>query len=147
LAKVRNPTFLAVEESAMITGTQTNGIPIAQWYRGFGRVSAVVLFVIWLGLFVAEIARNKFGTPPIDVYFQAAALAFVFGGYVVGWRHELVGGLMVIAGTIAFFIVDKVTMANFTGLGEAALFAVPGVLYVLAWMYDQEPGKHTWRLL
>jgi hypothetical protein len=105
------------------------------------------LFVAWIGLLSAEMVHTKLDTPATSAFLQAAALALVFVGYAVGWRHEIAGGLMAIVGTVAFFIVGHVTLATTVGLGAAALFAAPGVFYLLAWAFDKEPNKHLWRLL
>lgn len=131
----------------MNTAIHPHDGPIAPWLRGMGRASAVVLFLVWLTLLIAEVIRNTLAVPPVDVMLQGAALGVVFAGYAIGWRHELVGGLMAIAGTAAFFVIEAFTIATISGISAVALFAVPGVLYVLAWKLDQEPSKHLWRLL
>ena len=45
-----------------------------------------------------------------EVFYQAAALAIVFLGYLVGWRDELLGGLFAILGTAAYFLVVVLTV-------------------------------------
>jgi hypothetical protein len=72
----------------------------------------------------------------ISIYGQAASLAIVFAGYAVGWRRELAGGIVVIVGMLAFFGVVLSTTATIPPLG-VLLFAVPGVLYLLAWHNDE----------
>jgi hypothetical protein len=68
---------------------------------------------------------------------QAAALAVVFAGYLIGWRNELAGGLLAVFGTIAFLVVCGVgtrVMPN----PEQLFFALPGLLYLAAWRYDHK---------
>ena len=60
----------------------------------------------------------------------------MFVGYVVGLRKELMGGIAAILGTLAFVAVVATTTEEFPGIA-ALLFAVPGVLYLLAWHYDE----------
>ena len=60
------------------------------------------------------------------------ALAVVFGGYALGWRHELAGGALAIVGTIAFFVINALTVHVLPG-AAALWFAVPGLLYIQAW--------------
>lgn len=131
----------------MNTATPIRELPTGQLFRTLGRASAIILFASWAGLVIAEIVQRKFGEPPLDVFFQAAALAVVFAGYAVGWRHELAGGLMAVLGTIAFFIVQVVALTGPTGVSAAVWFALPGVLYLLAWNYDRlhhkYPGNFT----
>ena len=126
---------------------QKNEFSIAQWFRGMGRASAIVLFVTWLGLLVAELTRDVSGNPGREEFFQVAALAVVFAGYAIGWRHEVVGGLTAILGTVAFFVVDFFTTEAGAAIDPVVLFAVPGVFYLLAWYFDREPAKHLWRLI
>lgn len=126
---------------------QTDSFPISHWFRGIGRASAIVLFVSWLTFVVAESFSEVTKTPSWDIYLQAAVLSVIFAGYAVGWRHEAVGGLIAILGTVAFFIVDAFTTKAGAAIDAVALFAVPGVFYVLAWMLDRGPSRHIGRLI
>ena len=80
--------------------------------------------------------RPGVDSPRTNTLGQAASLAFVFSGYVVGWRRELTGGVAAIIGTLAFFVVVLTTTQELPGVA-ALLFAIPGVLYLLAWHYDE----------
>lgn len=110
----------------------------AGWIRWSARASAIVLAASWLALVLAEGVRTKFDVPT-DLAFQAVALAIVFAGYAIGWRQELVGGVIVIVGTIAFFAVNLVTIMDAPPLA-AAWFAAPGILYLLAWYAEKVNG-------
>jgi hypothetical protein len=106
----------------------------SQLFRWCGRASGAVMVAIWLSIFVAELLRQGV-VPSSATYLQAAALVIVFGGYAIGWLNEQIGGWMAILGTAAFFIVCKVSMTYYPP-PEAALFAFPGVNYVLAHYFD-----------
>jgi len=106
--------------------------------RWCARASAVVLVVIWLALVLAEAVLFHFEAPTEAIY-QAVALAIVFAGYAIGWRKELVGGAIAILGTVLFFAVNLVTIESLPPV-EAALFAAPGVLYLLAWYGEKTSG-------
>ena len=80
--------------------------------------------------------RPGFDGPGINTFGQAASLAIVFAGYAIGWRKELAGGIAAIVGTLAFFVVVLTTTREMPGVA-ALLFAIPGVLYLLAWHYDE----------
>jgi hypothetical protein len=88
----------------------------------------------WVLLVLLEVARRDVEPPSASAYYQAAALAIVFAGYVLGWRKELAGGILAIIGTVAFFAVHVVTIGILPGL-EAVWFAAPGVLFLLAWTF------------
>jgi hypothetical protein len=66
-------------------------------------------------------------------------LAVVFAGYAIGWRYELAGGLIAVLGTIAFFWVNVVTIGDPPD-HVAAIFALPGVLQILAWYSERMRG-------
>ena len=105
-------------------------------FRWTARTSAAVLVVIWLAFFISEAMRPGFGDLSTSTIGQTASLAVVFAGYVIGYRRELAGGVAAIIGTLAFFAVVLTTTEEVPGLA-AMLFAVPGVLYLLAWHYDE----------
>jgi hypothetical protein len=67
---------------------------------------------------------------------QAALLGVVFAGYVIGWRIELAGGLLSILGTFAFGAFYTLTFDQFFPISWA-LFAAPGLLYLIAWYAEQ----------
>lgn len=105
-----------------------------------GRVAGSIAIVAWLALVVYEYFRSG---PPIlssSVVNQAAALAVVFAGYLIGWRNELAGGLLAVFGTIAFLTVCAVGNRVMPNL-DSLFFAVPGLLYLAAWRYDQKPSN------
>jgi hypothetical protein len=85
---------------------------------------------------VAEVLRPGVEPVALNTYGQAASLAIVFAGYAVGWRRELAGGIAVIVGMLAFFAVVLSTTAEIPQLA-VLMFAVPGVLYLLAWHFDE----------
>ena len=120
----------------MFTSVKTRFQPHSYPFRWTARVSAVVLFAIWLGFLISELWRQGLADSGINTYGQAAALALVFVGYVVGLRKELMGGVAAILGTLAFVTVVATTTKVFPGIA-ALLFAVPGVLYLLAWHFDE----------
>ena len=105
-------------------------------FRWTARASAAVLILIWLAFFTSEVMRPGFDGLTINTCVQAISLAIVFVGYAIGWRKELFGGIAVIVGTLAFFFVVLTTTEELPGVA-ALLFAIPGVLYLLSWHYDE----------
>jgi hypothetical protein len=114
------------------TSAQNYHATYSDLFRRSARFSGAILCVAWLGFAIAELARSDFRTLSIDSSYQAAALAIVFFGYLAGWREELLGGLFSIFGTAAYFLIVVLTSNVSPGI-EAAWFAAPGVLYLLAW--------------
>jgi hypothetical protein len=112
----------------------------AKFYRWAGRVTASFLVVAWIILALNEAVRFRFESPSAQTLYQAAALAIVFAGYAIGWRNELVGGVVVIVGTLAFFAVHFLTLNLWPSI-EATWFAAPGVLYLFAWQTEKFSGE------
>jgi hypothetical protein len=106
--------------------------------RWLARTSAGILFTIWLAMVLAEVLSLRFQAPPNAIY-QAVALAVVFAGYAIGWRQELTGGMMAILGTIAYFLINVLTIGP--PPDGAALFAVPGIFYVWSWYVKNASGS------
>jgi hypothetical protein len=100
--------------------------------RWSGRISGVVLFATWILFVIGE--AMWLGLPTRGSVYQAAALAMVFAGYAIGWRYELVGGILAVVGTAAFVAVYGMTFGSLP-LAHVLWFAVPGGLYLLAWAY------------
>jgi hypothetical protein len=107
----------------------------SQFFRWCGRASGAAMIAVWLFVFVAELFRAR-EVPSSETYLQAAALVVVFGGYVIGWLSEPIGGWMAILGTVVFFVVCRLTLTSFPQL-EASLLALPGACYLLAHHFDR----------
>jgi len=106
----------------------------SDYLRAAGRVCGALLFVAWIAYVFAEYLRPSFEVPAFTI-FQALALAVVFAGYAIGWRHEVVGGITAIVGTFAYMAL--VFGESFVPPSPAMMwFAVPGVLYLAAWYTD-----------
>jgi len=126
----------------MYTSVPGQHVPYSWLFRWCARAGGAIVVVAWLVFVLVEAARPVAGPPSIAAYYQAAALALVFAGYALGWQKELAGGVLTIVGTIAFFAVHVLTFGMLPGL-EAAWFTTPGVLYLLAWKYDERRPDAT----
>jgi hypothetical protein len=119
----------------MFTYAHQHHLHFPDLLRWSGRACGLSLVVAWLVLVIIESVRSG-PFHSAQLLYQAAALAVVFAGYAIGWRSELTGGVLSIVGTIAFFLASAVSVGVLPPLG-AAWFAVPGVLYLLAWLADE----------
>ncbi len=108
--------------------------------RWSARASAIVLMACWVVYAVVELFNPDFHLTP-ELKVQGVALAFVFAGYAVGWRHEVVGGLMAVAGTLAFFAINAWAVGQAPQL-PAAWFAAPGVLMLIAQRLSPDGDSH-----
>jgi hypothetical protein len=129
----------------MNTSAVFHDFPLAQLFRRAAHFSAILLFGSWLGLLIAEFVQGKFGDPPPSSYYQAAVLAVVFAGYLLGAKREFAGGLMSILATIAYFVVHTASLGIVPAAAIAG-FAAPGVFYLLAWYTDHQTVHRLGRL-
>lgn len=110
-------------------------VPIAHMFRDVAAASGAALVAMWFVMLALETVTTGELIPNIRSYAQALVLAGVFAGYAIGWRHELIGAALAIAGTGLFFAVGYSEVGAMPPL-PAAWFAIPGVLYLLAWMFN-----------
>ena len=125
----------------MNASVQTNQVPVPFLVRWSARAAGAVVIVTWLELVLFEWVRQ--GPPDLRTFHQvaqAATLAIVFAGYLIGWRNELVGGLLSVIGTVAFAVVCALTMASPPAV-SSAWFAAPGLLFLFAWYVDHRQGR------
>lgn len=111
-------------------------VSTSQLLRWGAEISGGMLFVGWLGFVSGELVKNQFEIPAKESFYQAAALVLIFAGYALLWRHALAGSALVILGTASFFAIGWITIGLLPGV-EAILFAIPGVLALLAWSLDR----------
>jgi hypothetical protein len=108
-------------------------VSIAWLFRNCGRLGGVIVIACWAALAISEVFRA--GMPAPDAYLQGGAIAIVFAGCLIGWRREMLGGALVILGTLAFYLTHAMTFAD-PPLPAAALLAAPGVFFLLARYLD-----------
>jgi hypothetical protein len=125
----------------MTSIVRTTHVPVPFLVRWAARSVAAVVIITWLQLVIIEWVRH--GSPDLRSFHQAAqaaALAIVFAGYLIGWRNELVGGLLSILGTLAFGVICALTFGNMLPISWT-WFAAPGLLYIVAWYADYRQSK------
>jgi len=113
----------------MYASTQRRQLLSSWFFRCCGRTSSVVIVLGWLYAVIAESIRT--GPPVVENYLQFVPLAIVFAGYAIGWRKELLGGIMVLFGTLASIWLD-IRILDAAPLVGMLCFAAPGVFYLLA---------------
>lgn len=116
-------------------------LPWTDVVRWGARASALVLIVAWAIVAAVELFHPEFYVPP-PLAYQGVALAVVFLGYALGWRHELAGGLLVLAGTATFFVINVLAIGTWPQ-PAAAWFAAPGALYLEAWRRSRRKAVQT----
>jgi hypothetical protein len=117
----------------MYASLRGHHVPIARVFRDAAAACGATLVACWFGLLMLEVIRSGDWLPNIRSYNQALVLTIVFASYAIGWKHELIGAALALAGTAAFFAVGFVGVRVFPPV-PAVWLAAPGILYLLAWM-------------
>ena len=125
----------------MNASVQSIHVPFPFLIRSLALATGAVVILTWLQLVIIEWVR--YGAPDFRSFHQAAqaaTLVVVFAGYLIGWRNELVGGLLSIIGTAAFATACALRFDGYFSISWV-WFALPGVLYIVAWYADHRQGK------
>jgi len=118
----------------MFASVQDRHLSYSWLFRNCGRLGGLIVMASCVALAIYDITRN--GAPAPEAYFQAGALAIVFAGYVIGWSREMLGGALAVVGTVLFYVLHIVTIGS-APLPTAALFALPGIFFMLARYLDE----------
>jgi hypothetical protein len=124
----------------MYTFADTNQLSSPTLYRISAAAMGIALASIWIALVLFEAGYEQ-AVPNYGAFQQALLIAAVFAGYGLGWRRPLLGGTVTILGFFGYLITVRLTVETFPGLA-AICFAVPGILYLAAWICDyRQPNR------
>jgi len=102
--------------------------------RWVARVTALVMVVFILLMFIGEGIADGFEgllTLTLREGLLMAAFVVVFLGLLLGWRWEVLGGVLVIGGTAAFYWLDFAYSGTLPRGPYFLLIAFPGLLYLI----------------
>jgi len=100
-------------------------VPLIRWSA---RIFGLALFLFILAFLIGE------GPPPFSAMSAAFLVAWL--GLIVVWPWELVGGLMVVGGMAAFFLISALPTGNLPGFWFKLWF-LPGLLSLVSWWMDK----------
>jgi len=99
--------------------------------RWIARVAGALLVMLVVVIAIGEGMPNPFTQPPA-VPIGFLALAMILIGILAGWRWELAGGVLSLAGW-CLFIGSVVGLKHLNGF--VLLLALPGILHLVgAWL-------------
>ena len=98
--------------------------------RWLARGTGLALFLLVSAIAIGHWPLPNPFSQPLPVALEFLLMAAMMLGLVVAWRWELIGALVSLAALVGFYVVEWVVNGKIAG-GFLALFAVPGVLYVL----------------
>jgi len=99
--------------------------------RWSARITGLFLAGMVLVFLVGEGPPNPFKQPP-SVQIEFLGMGLMVFGFLLGWRYEGVGGLLVVIGFVVFAAAELAVNGRLPG-GAIPLFAVPGVLYLMSY--------------
>ena len=110
--------------------------------RWAARIIGALLVVLIVVIGIGEGMPNPFTQPPaVQIGFLALALIMI--GILAGWRWELAGGVLSLAGWCLFFAsvigLKHLKQLNWFFL----LLALPGILYLLSALLRRHDKRQT----
>jgi len=103
-----------------------------------------ILGLLLVGLFAVFAIGQGFN--PFQLGGSEIALMSVLlvalSGMLVAWRRELLGGVMVIAGMVAFYSINFGVSGHWPGQWVFPLCFVPGILAILSWGSARARSSH-----
>jgi hypothetical protein len=104
--------------------------------RWLARLTATLLLALVVLIFVGEGLLGDGGPNPAKMDWTGrlmfVATFLTVTGFAVLWWRELLGGLLVIAATAAFYGLNYYASGKFPR-GAFPLFYIPGILAILSW--------------
>ena len=104
------------------------------------RVLGALLLALVFTLFIGESASNGFPNPfgqPLSVQIEFAGMFVLLFGIIVGWKWQGPGGILILAGNMAFHIIEAKLYINWV----FGAFDLTAVLYLASWLLNRIPEK------
>jgi hypothetical protein len=119
--------------------------PMAVGLRWAGRALGLAGFTFVAWFLVAHVLAGE-GPNPFRMTATELALTVTFfaavAGMLVGWRWEVVGGVMIVAGMLLFFVIERTAGGSWPRGWVLWAFLLPGVLYLFAACLDARCPSH-----
>ena len=111
-----------------------DGADLIQIIRWIARATAALAAALILAIFVGEGIAEGIG-PLLPLTHRETAMMIAFAGawlgLILGWRWELIGGLLTMGAMIAFYLLDYLFSRTFPRGPYFLLFFSPGLLFLI----------------
>lgn len=110
------------------------------------RWSSRITGLVQAGLIVLFAIGERFDPRQLTLTTGVMSLALIaaLAGMLLLWRWELVGGLVVLIGVTAFYIVNFVVSGKWPSGWILSLFFLSGVLAVVSWGLTRRLARAYW---
>ena len=108
--------------------------------KWIARLTALLLALIILVIFIGELASEEFQGFSLRESLMMLAFFTVWLGYLIGWKLERPGGVMILAGIAAFYLLDYLFSGSFPSGPVFPLMGIPGILYILSSLKRVQQG-------
>ena len=111
---------------------ETNSVALSlRWIARIGSiVSAAILFAFMFG-----------GNERLPQQEEWLLLTFFPGGVLlgmaIGWKNEVVGGVVTVLSLLAFYAMQLIQAGNLPSGPWFLIFASPGILFLIAWFTEK----------
>lgn len=108
--------------------------PIPSIVRWTARVTGLLLFLLWGTFFVEHLAEwfsDPANLPPLFVFAGQILHGLMLAGFIVAWRWEFPGALMIIVFSLLFFLMVH-------ALVFFPVTIIPAILSLAAWRLSRE---------
>lgn len=108
--------------------------------RWVARVISVILILFILG-FAIQQKLNPF-TMGSHELILTISFAVMWLGFVIAWFREGLGGFLIIAGILSFYLFSFI-FSGFLPQGlPLVILLTPGVLFLIVWLRDKSNSRH-----
>ncbi len=109
-------------------------------FKWAARVLGALLLVMVFVIFIGESASNGFPNPfaqPVSVQIEFTGMFALVCGLIVDWKWQGLGGILILAGNMAFHIIEAKLYIN----SWFAAFDLTAVLYLASWLLNRIQEK------
>jgi hypothetical protein len=106
-------------------------LEVMRWIaRVMATLSAILILIIFIGSAIEDGIGGLYDLPWRD-RLMFVAFGAVWLGLVLGWKWELLSGLLIVIGSIAFHLIYYIFSGGFPRGTIFWVFAIPGIIYLI----------------
>jgi|WetSurMetagenome_2_1015567.scaffolds.fasta_scaffold24827_2 hypothetical protein len=117
-----------------------NGDRIKKILRITARVFATLSLLFWGSFFIEHLSWffKSTGAPPLEVYVISIFHLTLLIGYVIFWKWELVGSILILVSSTIFF--SQTAGNNFIMFWIISI--VPALIFIFMFLYSKKKDKN-----